>query len=244
MSAESHGSVASCLFTSNFPFTRARTLTRDAGAEFVGELGQQVVINSVFGRTQDDDGTRVVHCRKGDRKFKSGRSAACDRAWSLGIAWLQVTRTPRDRSGPVAPWPRCLACRRSFLCVCGGAGPVRTVNGTKIKLTFDLSDELVAVDEGFSACGDTRHHQSQKVKSRFTGCVSAVSPLLFRRDHSFLSTLKHTSASAVRHRPDRRRVCVCCENLCLDGMYPSSSSSPCWVTRLACHHSSSALSIT
>ncbi len=47
------------------------TLTGYAGAELVWELGQQVVIDSVFSRPQDDDGTSVVHYRQRDRKFYS-----------------------------------------------------------------------------------------------------------------------------------------------------------------------------
>ena len=59
--------------TSRFLFftPEDETLTRDAGAKLVRELGQQVVVDSVFGRPQDDDGTGVVHYRQTDRNLYS-----------------------------------------------------------------------------------------------------------------------------------------------------------------------------
>ena len=50
----------------------ARGPTWDAGSEFVGELGDQVVVDPVFHGAEDDDRTGVVHCgrtrtRQGDR---------------------------------------------------------------------------------------------------------------------------------------------------------------------------------
>lgn len=36
-------------------------LTRDTGSKLVGELGEKIIVGTVFGRPKDDDGASVVH---------------------------------------------------------------------------------------------------------------------------------------------------------------------------------------
>lgn len=78
-------------------------------------------------------------------------------------------------------------------------------------LTFNLGDQLIAVDEGLSTFKEKRQCHKQLLPSSDHSDSSFISPLFFSRDHSFLSTLQGqaTQAFCTAKTSLRCRRCIC-----------------------------------
>lgn len=54
-----------------FPLRTCRM--RDTGSKLVGELGEKIIVGTVFGGSKDDDGTSIVHFHLGHRLIAQNR---------------------------------------------------------------------------------------------------------------------------------------------------------------------------
>lgn len=65
--------------------SKVAILTRDTGSKLVGELGEQVIIGTVFGGPEDNDGASIVHW--GERvRLRQPAKRAGRRAGELRLA--------------------------------------------------------------------------------------------------------------------------------------------------------------